>query len=459
MHQWLEIVRHARPRESYVIRSESMRINTGTKTQGSVLLVTLCMAWVIGIALVSYLTLVSNQSRTTFHSQTWANCIPVIEAGVEEALTQLNYNSGEGLSGAALHGWTVSTNGVCTKTRTVGSTSDNTYVEITIDPNAAVTPIITAKGYVPAPGYTGKTMGGETAFGMILGTITGQSSPAVASRTVKVNTVLQSAGGGPGGLSAKGKITFSGGGSLDSFDSSDPNYSTGGQYDPTKRKANGRALSNLATSDSIHVDTAHIYGSVTTGAGATSGANSTVTVSSGAVGDAAYNASPTPDAYGRNIQQGTYTSDANVQFDAVAAPFVWGTGSTPVAGTVGGTNYSWVANGALNHNWNLGSINVSGGKSLIVTGGDVTLYVNGNFTTSGSGYVYIAPGASLKLYVSGTFTVSGTGVMNGAGYASKNAVYGLSTSSQNWAYSGSSAFIGTVYAPYANFTFSGSAGA
>src|ERR1051326_2531256 len=99
-----------------------MRINTvRTKTQGSVLLVTLCLAWVIGIALVSYLTLVANQSRSTFHSQTWANCIPVIEAGIEEALTQLNYNSGEGLSGAALHGWTVSTNGGCTKTPAGGS--------------------------------------------------------------------------------------------------------------------------------------------------------------------------------------------------------------------------------------------------------------------------------------------------------------------------------------------------
>jgi hypothetical protein len=425
-----------------------MRISIGqTKTQGSVLLMTLCMAWVIGIALVSYLTLVANQSRTTFHSQTWATCIPVLEAGIEEALTQLNYNNGECLSGAASHGWTVSANGVCTKTRILGRVSENTYVEVKIDPNAAATPIITAKGYAPAPGFTGKTMGGQTAFGMILGTVS-PYAPAMVSRTVEVTTVLQNAGGGPGGLSAKGKISFSGGGSLDSFDSSDPNYSTGGQYDPTKRKANGKATTNATGSDSIHVDTAHIYGAVTTGPG-----SDTVTVTSGAVGDSAWNAGNS------GIQSGHQTGDANLQFDAVSAPFVWGSGSTPIAGTVNGTNYNWVVDGAANSNWNLGSVNVSSGKSLIVTGGDVTLYVNGNFITGGSGFVYIAPGASLKLYVGGIVSVSGTGMVNGAGYASKNAIYGLSTSTQNWTYNGSSAFIGTVYAPNANFTFSGSAGA
>ena len=199
--------------------------------------------------------------------------------------------------------------------------------------------------------------------------------------------------------------------------------------------------------DAIHVDTAHIYGSVTTGAGGTA------TISSGSVGDLAWNAGST------GFQPGHKTTDANLQFDDIAAPFVWGSGSTPVAGTVAGTNYTYVINGAANNKWNLGSVNISGGKSLVVTGGDTSLYINGNFTTSGSGFVYIAPGASLKLYVSGTFTVSGTGVMNGTGYAGNNAVYGLGTTKENWAYSGSSAFIGTVNSPYDQFTFSGAAGA
>jgi hypothetical protein len=84
--------------------------------------------------------------------------------------------------------------------------------------------------------------------------------------------------------------------------------------------------------------------------------------------------------------------------------------------------------------------------------------VNGNFSTSGSGGVYIAPGASLKLYIAGTASFSGNGIVNQTGYARNLSIYGLN-SSPTVAYSGSSAFIGTVYAPHADFKFSGSAGA
>jgi hypothetical protein len=183
-----------------------------------------------------------------------------------------------------------------------------------------------------------------------------------------------------------------------------------------------------------------------------------VTIAGGSVGDTAWNANNTQTGLAR-IQSVHVTTDANLQFDDVAAPFVWGSGSTPVSGTVSGTNYTYVVDASANNKWNIGSVNISGGKSLIVTGGEVSLYVNGNFTTSGSGYVYVAPGASLKLYTSGTMTISGTGVMNATGRASNLSVYGLGTTTSNWAYSGSSAFIGTVYSPYDNFTLSGSAGA
>src|SRR3989442_14957319 len=108
-----------------------MRIRTNqTKNQGSVLLVTLCTAWVIGIALVSYLTLVANQNRTTYHSQSWSGCIPVLEAGIEEALTQLKYNNGEGVINAASHGWTFMTKGDYYKSPVVGPAPCGTLYEM-----------------------------------------------------------------------------------------------------------------------------------------------------------------------------------------------------------------------------------------------------------------------------------------------------------------------------------------
>ena len=66
-------------------------VASGKKHQGSVLLVALLTAWVIGIALVSYLTLIANQNRSTYRSLSWNTCIPVLEAGIEEALTQIHY--------------------------------------------------------------------------------------------------------------------------------------------------------------------------------------------------------------------------------------------------------------------------------------------------------------------------------------------------------------------------------
>jgi hypothetical protein len=427
-----------------------MRINTTkTKNQGSVLLVTLCTAWIIGIALVSYLTLVANQHRTTHHSQTWSTCIPVLEAGIEEALTQLNYNDGQGTNNAATYGWTNVSSGVYSKSRVVST--DGSYYEVTINATGA-TPEITSKGYAPAPQNTGTPMGGQNAFGMILGTVS-QSTAAMVSRTVVVGTVLENSGNAKGGLVGKGKITFSGGGTLDSFDSSNPLYSTNGRYDATKRRANGMAMSNAAVSDSIHIDKSFIYGSVATGTG-----SGTVTITGGSVGDLAWNDNNTETGLNR-IESGHMATDANLQFDDVAAPFVYGSGSTPVAGAVDGTNYTYVVNAADNTKWNLAAINLTTGKSLIVTGGDVSLYVNGNVITSGSGFVYIAPGASLKLYVNGTLSVGGTGIMNGAGYASKLSIYGLGTSTTPWTCNGSSTFIGTVYSPYHSFTLNGTAGA
>ena len=165
-----------------------MRIRiTQTKNRASVLLVALCLAWIIGIALVSYLTLVMNQNRTTYHSLTWNTCIPVLEAGIEDALSQLNYNSGQGLANANNNGWVLAS-GTYSKTNSVDT--DGSYYEVMIDPNAAgtpPTPIIISKGYVPAPANTGTPMGGGTAFGMILGTV-GSSTRAMISRTVNIAT-------------------------------------------------------------------------------------------------------------------------------------------------------------------------------------------------------------------------------------------------------------------------------
>src|SRR5438552_14339506 len=139
-----------------------MRIRTSqTQIQGSVLLVTLLTAWVIGISLVSYLTLVANQNRSTFHSLTWNTCVPVMEAGLEEALTQLHFN---GIPNLSSNRWTLGLDGLYHKRSFIGA--DGSYYEVTIQP---VDPsVIVSTGYAAAPANTGQSIGGPYAVGMIL---------------------------------------------------------------------------------------------------------------------------------------------------------------------------------------------------------------------------------------------------------------------------------------------------
>ncbi len=419
---------------------------SGKKHRGSVLLVALLTAWVIGIALVSYLTLVANQNRSTYRSQTWNICIPVLEAGVEEALTQIHYAGKTAPPNFAANQWTFNaTDGRYYKTRTL-TNSEGSYYEVSIlpiDPRGGDHgPVIFSTGYVPAPAGTGAPLGGETAFGMIMGTVIGLVSPPATKyvwRTVQVTTVSR----GLGAINSQGPIRMPGG-SLDSFDSSDPNWSDGfGGYSLAHRRANAKALTNSKDPSAIIVG-GTIYGSVTTGPGGH------VIANNGSVGNIGWAGSQS------DVQPGHETDDANVQFDDVSPPFVYGTGLNPGPGPglLNGvlSQYTWLLDSG---NYQMGSVNISGGRTMLVTG-DVTLYVNGNFSTSGSGGVYIAPGASLKLYIAGTASVSGNGIVNTFGRARNLSVYGLNTST-SFAYSGTSGFTGTVYAPHAALKFTGGA--
>jgi hypothetical protein len=362
-----------------------------------------------------------------------------MEAGVEEALTQLHFNTITNLSS---NRWLLGSDGLYHKRRDVGS--DGSYYEVTIRP--VDPPVIVSTGFSAAPANTGQPMGGSSAFGMILGAVGGAispSQPAMVSRKVQVTTKRQTAG--VGGLMAKDAIRFDGNGSLDSFDSSDPNYSTDGKYDPAKRKDKAMVLTNSRTPGAINMASSLIYGSATTGPGGS------VSIGGGAIGDASWVASQL------GIQPGHNENDANVQFDDVQPPFILASGLTPIAGLVGGTNYGFVVNGTLQQNFNLTSATVDGAHPMIITG-NANLYISGNLDVSGSGYIYLDLGASVKLYVGGSADIGGMGIISGTSRAKDFSIYGLNTC-RSINYSGSSPLIGTVYAPYASFTFSGSGGA
>src|SRR5438093_11020183 len=93
-----------------------MKIRIKSQVQGSVLLVSLLTAAVIGIALGSYLSLTANQHQSVFRSMTWNEGIPVSEAGIEEALAQVHYY---GITNFEVNKWTWGLAGCYHKKRSI----------------------------------------------------------------------------------------------------------------------------------------------------------------------------------------------------------------------------------------------------------------------------------------------------------------------------------------------------
>src|ERR1700758_3650251 len=106
-----------------------MKINLNQKPEGVVLIAALFIIVAAGIVLASYLTLMQTETKTVARSQVWNQCVPVMEAGVEEAFAQIHFcNNTTNLSS---NSWTLGTNGYYQKTRVVGT--DGSYCKISIN--------------------------------------------------------------------------------------------------------------------------------------------------------------------------------------------------------------------------------------------------------------------------------------------------------------------------------------
>jgi len=384
-------------------------INRRRNEQGSVLLVAMGITLVLGLGLASYLTLARAQHVSVIRSQAWNAALAMAEAGVEEAMAQLNPSAlifGTNVNRGA-NGWTLLSDGMYhAPRRTLPHGSYD--VAITTD----TLPTIYATGYVRIPTLS-----------------------ATISRSVKVNTGLSSLF--RGSLAARVNIDLKGNDVMtDSFDSLDPNHSTNGLYDPAKRKDAG----DVATTEGfINVQNANVMGTLYTGpdGGYTIGAQ-------GSVGDLGWVLGGT-----LGLQPGHYKNDFNLDFPDVLPPFQ--TAVPPAGDTIDGTNYTWVLGyGNYMH------IDPKGAKfntgDIILVVGRAKLYVTGEFIMGGGSMIMIAPGASLELYVAGADTAITS--VNNAGNCATFSYFGL-PSNKRISLSGNDVFLGTIYAPDADLTMGG----
>jgi len=322
---------------------------------GSTLVITLSVAAVVSLLLISYLTLVSSSSRLTARSQIWNSAMAVAEAGAEEALAHLNENgvnkTGKlfGTLNLASQGW-IDTGTSYFKRRALGEN----YFEVTIVTGAK--PVITSTGYVPLTGGLAAGPGP-----MMANAAPWQSGNQFVSRSIRV--VCRSNGRYTKAIIGKDKVELNGKDVyVDSYHSYDTNASAWssnslwGLYDPAKRRDAGDVAVIRGFKDVMKISKATVLGRVSTGP------QGNIKLDKNAlVGSLDWVTTHTS-----GVEPGWSADDANFDMPDVEVPF--STGFIPTGGWVGTNYYDYILpDGDYELEELKGSVLVTGNARLLVT--------------------------------------------------------------------------------------------
>jgi hypothetical protein len=393
---------------------------------GKILVVTLFVTGIIGIVLVSALTLIKSQNQAVARSQAWNQCIPIIEAGIEEALAHLN-NPRE--TSLAVSPWTQNGSIYWNSRPINGDSFFDVYI---INTNPSL-PVIVCTGYVRLAALVAQANPSLLAAANV--SVGGNQYIARAVQVNAKRTFLFVKG-----MVAKERITMNGNTiATDSYDSSDTNYCTpNGTYDPAKNKDNGDVSTISGLDNALSTGNANIKGRLRTGPGgiANVGAN-------GTVGSKAW-----VDGGRLGIQPGWFSDDLNISLPDVDRPSDSGSLGIPVSGTAGTNTYRYLLGSGT---YVMSSLTVGNNEKLGVSG-KATLIVDGSVTVSGG--IDILPGGTLALYVAGpTADIGGSGV-NNSGSTTNFLFYGLPTL-KSLTLPSNGDFCGGIYAPSTDFQLSG----
>jgi hypothetical protein len=179
------------------------------RQRGNALLIALILSALLGVALASCLLLVSGQNVSVVRSQAWNGSLALAEAGVEEALAEMN-----------TPGWALGEYAPVTRILSQGSYT----FRITTNP-------------LPAICSTG-----SVTVASMFAAVNVPNPATTVGRAVKVGVqqlpLINAA------FAARYSIQMNGNGlASDSFNSHNPSLSTNGQYDPNKTSTNGNVAS------------------------------------------------------------------------------------------------------------------------------------------------------------------------------------------------------------------------
>lgn len=368
----------------------------GRRERGSVLMATLIVALVLGLTLASYLLLARAQSVSAARSQAWHAALTAAEAGVEEALAQIN-----AMPLAASIPFETAW-----KLDSGGYRLDQARSLATSPPLSTNFYTVRFKSSVPPAGWVTIYATGYATVPLISATIARGLEVRATNASLFTMAAL-----------ARGDIDLNRQElDTDSFDSTNPYRSTGGRYDRTltlgPRDWNGDVGSGAGIYD---YDDVHVHGKLFLGGGATNR------------------------NWYRFSASGEISRDFNVDLPDVPRPFAPGAGRTPT----GSTNFTYVLR--RDRNYELNSIF---GSLFVTNEADAVLFINGNATITN---LVMAPKSSLKLFVAGGNTA--ISAFTNSGVTTNFQYFGL-PGNTNLSLPGSGSFVGAIYAPHARLTAS-----
>jgi hypothetical protein len=438
--------------------------------QGSTLVMALTSLSVLAFAAAGVFYFIANRYETAFQSSSWDEALVVAESGVDTAMQAFNQSSDPN----SWTGWTYSasstkypyphwTYGTATSPGNTisphtGDGNNKMFVSITVDKqitdsNGTVWPRITSSGTTEVPGLprvgyapailslTGvKNHKNMLRHIAMKGDVTnGNLHVPQVTRTVQVVAKPQTSSLFQRAVEVQNSMTMSGGAYTDSFNSQDPTKSTNGQYDPLKRQSHGDIASNTTggTSDLMN---STVYGNASSNGGA-------IQNTAGVKGSVYNNFSTTIAAVSNPSFSSVNLLPTQVKNPGGPVTLTAGTASTP-------------------QNYVLSELTVSNGSNPLIlaspTPGQesyINIWVTGDLTTSGSGYIQQQPGVHATFWVNGKVTVSGSAFDNQNGYASYLTINGVTPANgatNTYTISGSANFVGVINAPSYALTLSGS---
>ncbi len=389
--------------------------------RGSAVITVLVLAAVTALIVAGLLNRAVSESRFANRAFYLAAAVNLAEAGLEEAIYDLNTNAiTSGGSWSLAPSSTSDYVKIVTSGLKYGQATGAIYLRV--DQAASATPVITAAGVLSMPGQANVVkqirVGGRT------------------SSRIWANTLV-----------ARGNITLSGQADIDSYDSAL------GPYNPTTNRSD---RATVATAAHITVSgRASIYGYVATAGGSPTVGGSGRIYGATTPGSTAIDTSRVRSDFNANLTDASAPTGAPNSLGSVAIK-----DSTvitlPRPGDTLGPNGRYL--------YSATSLSVAGSAILKINGpvdiavaGKIEVGTSGSITVGGSSAV----DPSLNLYSPGTISLNGSGIVNETGIPLKVSIWGTKpsdSSAQEITLNNSTAFYGTLYAANGNVTLSGKGG-